>query len=212
MTRKSSPEDFIVFPRTVLVDSREQLPFPFVGLRADARQGRKLLIIPTEVRGLASGDYSLDGYENRIAVERKSMVDLFQSVTRERERFERELERLNEFQSAYVVLECEWGDILNNPPPDSGVLPKTIHRSIMAFTQRYPRVHWWPNPGRAIAEITTFRLLEMFLRKNPPESQEGSPDSLAQPALTDNVAGDTDDGREDADRLEGSHARDPEQT
>ena len=68
----------------IVVDSREQCPFPF----AHERYGAK-----TKQGALTVGDYSLAGLEDKVAVERKSLPDLVACLGRERERFERELMR-----------------------------------------------------------------------------------------------------------------------
>lgn len=65
----------------IVVDTREQRPFAFAGL-------------VTVRRKLDYGDYSLRGSERAVAVERKSLADLFGTVVvaANRMRFERELE------------------------------------------------------------------------------------------------------------------------
>jgi ERCC4-type nuclease len=148
----------------VLIDSREQHPFTFAGLRADARQGRRPLVVPTQVTTLPSGDYSLAGLENAVAVERKSLADLYHTLAAGRGRFERELGRLTDMEFAAVVVEADWDAIINRPPDRSRLLPKSVFRSVVALQQRFPRVHWWACPGRRFAEVATFRILERFHR------------------------------------------------
>ena len=65
----------------VLVDTREKRPLVFSHLDA----------VPCT---LQTGDYSIKGYETDFAVERKSIPDLVRSLTHDRERFEKELQRL----------------------------------------------------------------------------------------------------------------------
>jgi ERCC4-type nuclease len=66
----------------IVVDSREQEPLTFTRLQS--------------VRGaLYSGDYSVQGLEDKFAIERKSVNDFAGCcVNSNRERFERELHRL----------------------------------------------------------------------------------------------------------------------
>jgi DNA excision repair protein ERCC-4 len=153
------------FPGVVLVDTREQLPYLFDAIRADKREGGGVLAVPTRVEGLPSGDYSLDGFADRVAVERKSPADLFGTLGKGRERFDRELARLADMEFAAVVVEAEWTEIVNNPPARSQLPPRTVFRSVLAWQQRYPRVHWWTVPGRAMGEVVTFRILERFHRE-----------------------------------------------
>ena len=156
----------VVTPYTVVVDTREQDPYLFLDVRADARAGNRLLTVPLIMRGLPSGDYSLEGHEVTLAVERKSLADLFGTVGRGRQRFERELARLDTMPVAAVVVEATWDEIIRRPPAYSRLRPKVIHRSVIAWQQRYPRVHWWTAPGRRFAELTTLRILERFWTDN----------------------------------------------
>lgn len=151
------------FPVRVVIDTREQLGYTFDGILADARDGGGPLTVSTAVGTLPSGDYSLDGYAERVAVERKSLADLFHTIGQDRDRFERELVRLAAMEFAAVVVEGQWSDILD-PQPWSQLRPKTVFRSVLAWQQRYPRVHWLMMPDREVAEITTFRILERFHR------------------------------------------------
>lgn len=169
---KLAPDDPLPTPFIVVVDTREQHPFDFEGLVADAKDHRRPLLVRTERRGLASGDYSLAGFESHIAVERKSTADLFSTLGQGRERFERELFRLNQMEYAAVVIEAGWVEILSDPPAHSQLLPKTIHRSVIAWQQRYPRIHWWPCGNRRLAEVTTFRILERFWKEQQHGKEE----------------------------------------
>jgi len=158
------------FPCTVLIDSREQHKYSFRGIPADVGQGGGNWSVPTSVVKLDSGDYSLDGYATAIAVERKSHADLVHTIGQERERFQRELERLNAMTIAYVVVEAEWTAILNDPPPYSSLSPKTVLRSVLAWQQRYTRVHWLFCPGREFAEAAVLRIFERWIKEQAENS------------------------------------------
>jgi len=69
------------FLPTIIVDSREQTPLVFAHL-------------PFIVSGLPTGDYSVKGLEDDFTVERKTLSDLYGSLTSGRERFMRELQRM----------------------------------------------------------------------------------------------------------------------
>lgn len=153
------------FPATVLIDTREQRPFAFDAITADAEAGGGLWRINTDTHTLASGDYSLAGYADRVAVERKSLSDLYSTISQGRGRFVRELERLAAMDFAAVVIESDWAAIIDKPPKRSQLPPRTVYRSVIAWQQRYPRVHWWACPSREFAEVTTFRILERFLKE-----------------------------------------------
>ena len=86
---------------TVVVDTREQEPYPFDSEGVTATR-----------RALPAGDYSLDGWEDQVAVEPKTLEDLVSTVIRSRERFRKELERLARYRSACIVVEANLADIL----------------------------------------------------------------------------------------------------
>ena len=165
--------DFVVCPFRVCIDSREKAPFSFIGIKSDAKHGNVPMVIPTVGRTLRSGDYAIDGYDDLIAVERKSLEDCYQTLSHERERFERELDRLNFMQFAAVVIEASWVRILTDPPPHSKLSPKSVSRSIIAYMQRFPRVHWIPATDRRFAEVITFRVLERFWKDRLDSAKAG---------------------------------------
>ena len=157
-------DDLLIFPGTVVIDSREQLPYAFRCIKGDFRTGHAPLLVNTVIAGLPSGDYSLVGLEGRIAVERKSLEDAFGTFGRGRRRFELELERLSAFDFAAVVVEATWEMILCDPPMSRKLTPKTIFRSVIAWQQRFTKVHWWMVGSRNLAERVTFRILERYYR------------------------------------------------
>lgn len=164
---KLEPEfDFLLLPYSVVIDTREQHPFAFQNHNSDAKDGRRPLIVPTVRACLQSGDYSIQGFEQRVAVERKSLVDLFGSLGSGRERFEREIQRLSVFDFAAVVVEGDWGAVLSSPPPQSELRPKTVFRTVVDWQQDYPRVHWWFCSTRGFAELVTLRVLNRFWERD----------------------------------------------
>jgi DNA excision repair protein ERCC-4 len=98
----------------VVVDTREQVPYTF-----DPTRFRVVR------RGLAAGDYSLEGHEHRIAIERKSLEDYVGSVISGRERFGRELSKLAELELGCVVVEGSLEDVLGHRYR-SGVHPNAV--------------------------------------------------------------------------------------
>lgn len=174
---KSAPKDTdptdidcdkpVMCPFTVIVDTREQSPYQFQTFKADAKYKTQTglprpLFIPVETATLKTADYSIKGYETEIAIERKSLTDLFGTLGSGRERFIRELERLSEFKVAHVVIEADWRTILESPPERTKLSPKSVFRSINAWEQEFPTIHWQFMWIRAIAEHKTFRILERF--------------------------------------------------
>lgn len=150
----------ITCPFTVVVDTREQAAFQFVGFTHESGNRRRSLIVPTMRATLTTGDYSIFGHPG-ISIERKSKADLYGSIVK-RENFIGRLERMSELAYSAVVIESEWSDILTNPPIYTKYKPKSLSRTIIAFSIRYPSVQWWFMPGRQAAEGITFRLLQRY--------------------------------------------------
>lgn len=160
--------ELVVSPFIVVIDSREQSPFSFTGLAADANRDHRRLVVRTKVMGLKTGDYSIRGLEDHISIERKSLGDAYGTFGGGRERFVRELERLQAMDFAAVVIEADWPAIISAEREDPRIgrsfSPKMFYRSVISWQQKFPKVHWWPCRTRAFAERTTYRMLETFWR------------------------------------------------
>lgn len=164
MSRKEAL-DYVPSPFRVVIDTREQAPWHFKGMVADADKGRLPLVVDVTSKALKTGDYSIDGLEDETCIERKSAQDLFMSVTAERERFEREFKRMASMRWCAVVVEADLQTILTSPPTRSQVHPKVVIRTAMSWQMRYPNVHWWFCPSRPFAEQCCYRVLEMYWKK-----------------------------------------------
>lgn len=137
----------------ILIDSREQAPFMF--------QGKPYVGVQIETGTLVTGDYSLAGLTNKIAVERKSLADLTQCLGRERERFERELIRAAALDCFAVVIEADWREIAQGQYR-SQLNPHAACQSIAAFTARL-KIPFLLAGSRAGAEYMTWSLLRQYL-------------------------------------------------
>lgn len=101
-------------PFTVLRDSKEHEGHGWL-FPADPESG----CLGTTVKGLPTGDYSLEGFEKVVSIERKRNTGEF-AMNASQDRFERELARLQEFPVRFVVLEFTLDDIWNFPA-NSGI-------------------------------------------------------------------------------------------
>ena len=136
----------------IVIDTREQNAFTFANIKP-----RPEVIY----KALSTGDYSLEGFEDRITIERKSLIDLFGSTGQGRKRLQREFERMRSFEYAALVIERNLGDIFKRTPAHSQMLPKSVFRTLIAWSIRYG-VYIWPCPDRSFAERTTHLLLEKW--------------------------------------------------
>lgn len=123
----------------IIIDSREQRPWSF---SPDVR---------TEVDGLKTGDYSLKGFEEQVAIERKSLDDLVGSLTQGRRRFMAEMERLLEIPVRALIVEATTEEILQqryrsraHPSSIMGSCVSLIRRGIPVLfaSNRYTAATW----------------------------------------------------------------------
>lgn len=98
MARHVIPADLKPENIVCLIDRREQCPLDLAPLAVD-------------MATLATGDYSIRGLEHIVAIERKGLSDLLECVGRERERFEKEIQRLLAYPCRALVVEATWRDI-----------------------------------------------------------------------------------------------------
>lgn len=145
----------------IIIDTREQRPVLY-----DKEGDPRFPGLRIKWLGLQTGDYSISGMStpdspHSICIERKSLSDLFGSTGRGRARFEREFERMAEFDHAELVVEADLAAVFKNPPPLSQMLPKSVYRTILAFSQRHG-VNSWFCPNRQFAEQHIFLSLKRF--------------------------------------------------
>jgi ERCC4-type nuclease len=131
----------------VVVDSREQRPYTFEA---------------AVVRPLPTGDYSIEGYEHRIAIERKSKADAYSSLGHKRGRFEREMERLSRLEYPAIVIEASLKDFLR-APEFSRMSARSAIKSLLAWSVKY-RIGVFFAGDRRHAQAVTRCLLEKFWR------------------------------------------------
>lgn len=82
----------------IVVDTREQLP---------------LFTDDVIVKKLNTGDYSIEGYEDKITIERKSASDFWGTMTSGHQRFKQEIERAAEQDYFAIVVETNYTNIMN---------------------------------------------------------------------------------------------------
>lgn len=148
-------------PFEIIIDTREKKPL-FLSKIGDNRfPGLKI-----RFETLKTGDYSIvsmssPSHPYSVAIERKSMIDLFGSTGRGHDRLEREFIRMSKFDHAEFVIEADLREIFQNPPTISMMRPKAVYRTMVAFSQRY-NVKMWPCPDRCFVEQHIFITLKRF--------------------------------------------------
>lgn len=111
----SIPKDF-----RIVIDTREQKPYKF---------GK----IPVIIKTLNAGDYSIEGMEHLISIERKSQLDFYGSIAKGRERFYRMWDRLSRHEFLGMVIECDESDVLAPELTYSEINKNSVYSTIISF-------------------------------------------------------------------------------
>jgi len=143
---------------TMIRDTREQKGhgWTFAAHRPERRPPR---CAGTKVDTLQTGDYSMVGYTDLLAIERKAdFSELWGNYAKDkRPAFEREMERMSKLKYAYIIVESSLTpDIMELSPPQfsKGVPGKSLIRWLMKLSAVYG-VHIIPAGacGRKMAQI-----------------------------------------------------------
>ena len=78
----------------------------------DSREKRALRSEGVIKSTLKTGDYSILGFENKIAIERKSPIDLFGTLTSSHKRFKAELVRAQKLEYFAIIIDSSLSDII----------------------------------------------------------------------------------------------------
>lgn len=136
---------------TLAVDTREPDPHPW----------EPYLSRPM-VRGtLQTGDFTLPGCGEWIAVERKALDDLIACLTTSRDRFTRELQRAARVKDFYVVVEGSYADILRGNFR-SAMNPRAAWESVIALQQRFGIPFLFSGSPELAAKLTESILLRWW--------------------------------------------------
>lgn len=135
----------------IIIDTREQTPYNFTRYPVKATPGT-----------LTSGDYSVYGFTDTVAVERKELGDLLGCLTHDRERFTRELERLRGYQSAALLIEAPYKRITAGAYR-SRMNPDAAEQSIISIMERY-RLPVFFADNREAGEKFVYDFIRHFIR------------------------------------------------
>ena len=151
---------------SITIDTREQTPWLFRDLKTRTWE----FIVSASKDTLQQGDYAIRGLESELVIERKSLEDLYSTLSEGRDRFKNELERIQvNHRMGAVVVEAPWS-VVSAPEHfrtdwRSQLRPQSVIGSIQSLSVRYPKVHWFCMPSRREAEWTAFQLLR-FAHEN----------------------------------------------
>lgn len=109
-----------------LVDTREQTPFPLAANHPNWFGGEQRVT-------LEAGDYSVEGMESLLALERKTLSDAIHCTMSDRIRFIRACERLSVFRWKAILIEATYED-MKTPYLLGGEIPLEAHPNAVCGT------------------------------------------------------------------------------
>lgn len=130
----------------ILIDDREQEPYEFLPEEAD-----------TQIVRLPAGDYSLVGWHDRVAVERKSFDDFVATVVTRRDAFFDQLKVMQAMNASVIVVEATLERVVTGPWKT-----KTHRNTMIGIVQSI--IHRWKVPivfagDRPYARLYTLEFL-----------------------------------------------------
>lgn len=135
----------------IVIDSREKEGYSFS--------------CPTVRKKLDAGDYSVDGHEQQVAVERKSLQDFVHTVIHDFDRFAIELAKLAALRCACVVVEADLDDVMRGLAGDKlrSVAPRAVLGAALHIAIRHHVPIYWCG-SRQTACAFTDGFLRTFVR------------------------------------------------
>lgn len=146
----------------IVVDSQEaKYPYLFSG---ELIVRKRLL-----VDGIRTGDYSIQGFERKITIERKTVTDLYSSLSTRRVKFMEEMERIQFFECKALVVEGTYDQVINAPKTGyvrkfSGLRRESLLGSLVKINMEHGITVIFAG-NRKNGEEWTLHTLKMFYKK-----------------------------------------------
>jgi ERCC4-type nuclease len=114
----------------VLIDTREKWPFDFSNFRN--------WIAGQKIQTLKVGDYSIEGMEKLLVLERKTLTDIITTLMQQRPRFFKMCEQMTKYRWRALLIEASYEDI-KSPYDDEYTLahPNAISGTLDALEARF---------------------------------------------------------------------------
>jgi ERCC4-type nuclease len=114
----------------VLIDTREKTPFDFTEFRN--------WIAGQKTRKLKVGDYSIEGMENLLVLERKTLSDLITTLMQQRTRFFKVCEQTTKYRWRALLIEPSYEDIKSSYDEDyTHAHPNAVSGTLDALEARF---------------------------------------------------------------------------
>ena len=164
-TRKPRP--------VIIVDQQEKLPLTRFFDPA---------MVQVETAALSTGDYSLKGATELLAIERKSLADLLHCCTTDRERFMDQLRRMKNYPTRFLVVEAKREEI------ESEIYTRNVRAASVINTVLGAAVRWNICVEYRDSPADAARMVQWICLKVAQLQREGFYDSKKEESAADETA------------------------
>ena len=130
----------------VLVDTRERYPFEFSRFPNWIAEEKR--------QALKAGDYSVEGMETLLILERKTLTDLITTVIQQRGRFLKQCEKMTKYRWRAVLIEASYEEIKTPYDEEYNTLahPNAVSGTLDALEARFGIPVIYTSRYRSLAE------------------------------------------------------------
>lgn len=128
----------------VLIDTREKSPFDFTRFPNWIAEGKR--------QKLKAGDYSVQGMEDLLVLERKTLTDLITTLIQQRSRFFKVCEKLAQYRWRALFVEASYEDIKSPYGEYTLAHPNAVSGTLDALEARFGIPVVYTSLYRALAE------------------------------------------------------------
>jgi DNA excision repair protein ERCC-4 len=126
----------------IVIDTREQKGWTFSGSQVDVVR-----------KALPAGDYSVEGLETKVVLERKNLGDFVNTVIHDWIRFRKELIRLSGYDFAAVVVEADAADVYEKRYESEALPASVIGRMNGVMLDHGVGVLFWGRDKRICSDL-----------------------------------------------------------
>lgn len=143
---------------TIITDTREKLALDFSYSRS---------VEEVVVKKLDATDYSILGFENKWGCERKARSDLVNTLLGDHDRFKREMERLKDYDEAYILVEGTHEQLAKYCLHfGNGKALNTIYGTLLKYEKYYPVTVQFCKDRRFMSDYIIRKAQEYLEKKN----------------------------------------------
>lgn len=142
----------------IICDTREQQPYVFLGMTVIQK-------------ALPAGDYSVEGYETGIVLERKSLDDFVNTVIQDWPRFVECLKKMRKVEYAAVIVEANIADVLQHRYTSGADPAAVLGRANSISVNWGTPVFFWGN--RQMCQMMAAGMLRLFVERKERAAKGG---------------------------------------